>query len=73
MFQKALPTDMVHIVEGCWNPSVILAAISHGWDVFDGSYPAKLTNAGHALVLNFDYTRSLEAEDCCILDLNDQK
>lgn len=68
-----LPTDIVHIFEGCWNPAVILTAISHGWDVFDGSYPAKLTNDGHALVLNFDSTQENRTDEMSVMDLNDQR
>ncbi|XP_053616299.1 queuine tRNA-ribosyltransferase accessory subunit 2 [Plodia interpunctella] len=64
----ALPKDLLRIIEGCWNPTVIMTAIQHGWDVFDGSYPLKLTNCGQALVLNFDISRN--SEELCILDLN---
>lgn len=68
-FQAALPKNLLRIVEGCWNPVVILTAIEQGYDVFDGSYPLKLTNKGYALALNFDVTR--DKSDPCILDLND--
>lgn len=65
----SLPNDLLHIVEGSWNPAVIVTAIEHGWDLFDGSYPIKLTNKGHALSLNFDVY--LYSGDPCIMDLND--
>lgn len=68
-FQGSLPNDLLRIVEGSWNPAVIVTAIEHGWDVFDGSYPIKLTNKGHALSLNFDVYRY--SGDPCIMDLND--
>ncbi|KAI5635727.1 queuine tRNA-ribosyltransferase domain-containing protein [Phthorimaea operculella] len=67
----ALPNDLVRILEGCWDPAVIMAAIEYGWDVFDGSYPVKLTNAGHALTLNFNVKQS--STELCILDLNDKR
>ncbi|XP_030029451.2 queuine tRNA-ribosyltransferase accessory subunit 2 [Manduca sexta] len=65
----AVPKDLVRIAEGCWNPAIIVAAIEHGWDVFGGSYPLELTNAGHALVLNYDVNRY--SGEACVLDLND--
>ncbi|XP_063839132.1 queuine tRNA-ribosyltransferase accessory subunit 2 isoform X1 [Ostrinia nubilalis] len=68
---RALPEDMVHFVEGCWNPEIIMIAIEHGWDVFDGTYPVKLTNSGQALAFNFDLTEN--SEDMCILDLIDER
>lgn len=71
LFQKVIPNNMVHFVEGCWNPEIIMTAIQHGWDVFDGTYPLKLTNAGQALALNFDLTTN--KDDMCILDLNDKR
>ncbi|KAL0851334.1 hypothetical protein ABMA28_007154 [Loxostege sticticalis] len=68
---KVIPNNIVHFVEGCWNPEIIMTAIQHGWDVFDGTYPLKLTNAGQALALNFDLTTN--KDDMCILDLNDKR
>uniref|UniRef100_A0A2A4J5J8 Queuine tRNA-ribosyltransferase accessory subunit 2 n=1 Tax=Heliothis virescens TaxID=7102 RepID=A0A2A4J5J8_HELVI len=67
----ALPKHLLRVVEGCWNPAIIMSAIEHGWDVFDGSYPTKLSNAGHALTLNFDTDRY--STEPCILDLNDER
>ncbi|CAG4979480.1 unnamed protein product [Parnassius apollo] len=67
---NALPKDILHVVEGCWNPAVILTAISYGWDVFDGSYAVKLSNLGHALILNFDVTTNIETS--YLLNLNDE-
>lgn len=58
-------------MEGCWNPAVIMTAIEHGWDVFDGSYAVKLTNAGQALAMEFDVNRY--TNQMCVLDLNDEK
>lgn len=69
--QKAIPNDLLRIVEGCWNPALIMIAIEHGWDLFDGAYATKLSNAGHALTLNF-YTEN-ESRELCILDLNDER
>uniref|UniRef100_A0A2H1X3A8 Queuine tRNA-ribosyltransferase accessory subunit 2 n=1 Tax=Spodoptera frugiperda TaxID=7108 RepID=A0A2H1X3A8_SPOFR len=66
-----LPKDLLRVVEGCWNPAVIVAAIEQGWDLFDGSYPTKLSNAGQALALNFDTSR--QTTEPCILDLNDER
>ncbi|CAH0592316.1 unnamed protein product [Chrysodeixis includens] len=68
---EAIPNDLLRIVEGCWNPALIMVAIEHGWDLFDGAYATKLSNAGHALTLNL-YTGS-ESRDLCILDLNDER
>lgn len=51
---------------------MIVAAIEKGWDVFDGLYPAKMTNLGYALVLKFDNTAVSDGE-LCILDMNDQR
>ncbi|KAM3967586.1 queuine tRNA-ribosyltransferase accessory subunit 2 [Aphomia sociella] len=65
---NALPKDFLRIIEGCWNPAVIVTAIEHGWDLFDGSYPLKLTNIGHALALKFDIEQ--DSKELCILDLN---
>lgn len=59
----------MRILEGAWNPVNILGAIEKGWDIFDGSYPLKLTNTGNALALNFDINQN--SEELCILDLND--
>ncbi|CAH2102735.1 unnamed protein product [Euphydryas editha] len=66
-----LPKDLVYIIEGCWNPAVILSAIEYGWDIFDGSYPVKLTNAGVALKLNFDVTK--ENDTMYLLDMIDER
>ncbi|XP_013194675.1 queuine tRNA-ribosyltransferase accessory subunit 2 [Amyelois transitella] len=66
----AIPKDMVRVVEGSWNPAIVVTAIQHGWDVFDGSYPLKLTNSGQALVLNFDVSQN--SEELCILDMVDE-
>lgn len=71
MLQNKLPKDFVRIIEGSWNPAVILSAIEHGWDIFDGSYPVKLTNAGVALKINFDVTK--ENDTMCLLDMIDEK
>ncbi|KAL4716577.1 hypothetical protein ACJJTC_010241 [Scirpophaga incertulas] len=68
---KALPNDLVKFIDGCWSPDVVVTAIQYGWDIFDGSYPAKLTNAGHALALNFDVNQA--TTELCLLDLNDAK
>ncbi|XP_049880749.1 queuine tRNA-ribosyltransferase accessory subunit 2 [Pectinophora gossypiella] len=68
---EAIPKDLLRIIEGCWNPAVVVAAIEHGWDMFDGSYPLKLTNAGQALKLNFDGHQN--SDELCILDLNDER
>ncbi|XP_075970776.1 queuine tRNA-ribosyltransferase accessory subunit 2 [Anticarsia gemmatalis] len=68
---EAIPKDLLRIFEGCWNPSLILSAIENGYDVFDGSYPLKLSNAGQALTLNFDVTQ--DNNESCILDLNDER
>lgn len=62
---------MVRMLEGFWNPAAVMAAISNGYDVFDGSYPVKLTNEGFALTLNFNVEE--EKEELCILDLNDSR
>ncbi|KOB75024.1 putative queuine tRNA-ribosyltransferase [Operophtera brumata] len=70
IFADAVPKDLVRFVEGSWNPSVMMSAIECGWDVLDGSYAVKLTNAGQALVLNFDTSRS--CDDSCVLDLIDE-
>ncbi|KAI8438289.1 hypothetical protein MSG28_010865 [Choristoneura fumiferana] len=69
--REALPVDMVRILEGFWNPAAVMAAISNGYDVFDGSYPVKLTNEGFALTLNFNVEEN--HEELCILDLNDSR
>ncbi|XP_026759004.2 queuine tRNA-ribosyltransferase accessory subunit 2 [Galleria mellonella] len=66
----ALPKDFLCIIEGCWNPAVVVTAIEHGWDLFDGSYPLKLTNAGHALALQLDVNQ--DNKELCILNLNDE-
>ncbi|CAB3240407.1 unnamed protein product [Arctia plantaginis] len=66
-----LPKNLLRIVEGCWNPAVVLSAIENGFDVFDGSYPLKLSNVGHALALNFDLNQN--DSEPCILDLNDER
>lgn len=71
LFQDAIPKDMVRFVEGRWNPSVMMCAIECGWDVFDGSYAVNLTNAGQALVLNFDASRT--SEESCVLDMIDAR
>lgn len=68
---EALPNEMVRILEGYWNPAAIMAAIGNGYDVFDGSYPVKLTNEGFALTLNFNVDQ--RHYEMCILDLNDSK
>ncbi|XP_068626822.1 queuine tRNA-ribosyltransferase accessory subunit 2 [Battus philenor] len=67
---EAIPKELLHVVEGCWNPAVIVTAIGHGWDLFDGSYAVKLTNLGHALTLNFDVVK--ETQTKYLLDLNDE-
>ncbi|XP_045447692.1 queuine tRNA-ribosyltransferase accessory subunit 2 [Melitaea cinxia] len=66
-----IPKDFVRIIEGSWNPVVILSAIEHGWDIFDGSYPVKLTYAGFALKINFDITK--ENDTMCLLHMIDEK
>lgn len=71
LFQDAIPKEMLRVIEGCWNPAIILVAIEHGWDLFDGSYPTKLSNAGLVLTLNFDPDRPIT--EPCILDLNDER
>ncbi|XP_047545869.1 queuine tRNA-ribosyltransferase accessory subunit 2 [Vanessa atalanta] len=74
VFEKvgnAIPKNLVHIIEGCWNPTVILSAIEYGWDVFDGTYPVKLTNAGIALKLSFDVTK--DNDTMYLLDMVDQR
>lgn len=70
-FQDAIPKDLARFVEGSWDPAVIMSAIEHGWDVFDGSFTAKLTNAGQALALELDVNRY--SGQICVLDLNDEK
>ncbi|KAJ0182641.1 hypothetical protein K1T71_002010 [Dendrolimus kikuchii] len=72
IFQRvsdAIPKDFLRIVEGSWNPAVIVAAIQAGFDIFDGSYPLKLTNAGLALALKFDVNK--KSEELCIMDMSD--
>ncbi|CAH2239544.1 queuine tRNA-ribosyltransferase accessory subunit 2 [Pararge aegeria] len=74
LFEKvgeALPKDFVYILEGNWNPSIILTAVEHGWDLFDGSYPLKLTNTGVAMKLNFDVTK--ENDTLYLLDMVDER
>lgn len=61
----------MRFVEGCWNPAVIMTAIQYGWDIFDGTYPSKLSNAGQALALSFDVTES--SDEVCLLDLNEER
>lgn len=73
-FQDAIPKELFRIIEGCWNPAIIVTAIQYGWDIFDGSYPLKLTNAGQALTLNFDINQhkgDRRSGEMCILNLND--
>ncbi|XP_013134780.1 PREDICTED: queuine tRNA-ribosyltransferase subunit QTRTD1 homolog [Papilio polytes] len=73
IFQRigdAIPKELLHIVEGCWNPAVILTAVECGWDLFDNSYAVKLANLGHALTLNFDVTK--DNVNPYLLDLNDE-
>ncbi|XP_059048140.1 queuine tRNA-ribosyltransferase accessory subunit 2 [Achroia grisella] len=80
---NAIPKDFLRIIEGCWNPAVIVTAIEYGWDLFDGSYPLKLTNAGHALALNLSINKTSnenrkdgddqDSKELCILDLNDER
>lgn len=67
-FQDVLPKDLLRIVEGSWNPAVVVSAIEHGWDMFDGSYPLKLTNDGHALALILDVNRN--SDEVCVLALS---
>ncbi|CAG9796728.1 unnamed protein product [Diatraea saccharalis] len=66
---ESIPSELVKFIEGCWTPDIIMTAIQYGWDVFDGSYPSKLTNAGQALALNFDVDKN--CDELCLLDLND--
>lgn len=66
-----LPKELLRIVEGCWDPATVLSAIEHGYDVFDGSFPLKLSNAGHALALNFDVNK--DNIESCVVDLNDER
>ncbi|KPI97526.1 Queuine tRNA-ribosyltransferase subunit QTRTD1-like [Papilio xuthus] len=66
----AIPKELLHVVEGCWNPAVILTAVECGWDLFDGSYAVKLTNLGQALTLNFDVTNDID--NPYLLDLIDE-
>ncbi|CAK1544597.1 unnamed protein product [Leptosia nina] len=54
-----VPPEMLKILEGCWYPNVIVTAIEHGWDVFDGSLPLKMTNMGYALRLNCDINKPI--------------
>ncbi|XP_023954027.2 queuine tRNA-ribosyltransferase accessory subunit 2 [Bicyclus anynana] len=68
---KAFPKDLVRIFEGHWNPSVVLSAVEQGWDLFDGSYPVKLTNMGVALKLNFDITK--DNDTMYLLDMIDER
>ncbi|RVE42557.1 hypothetical protein evm_012790 [Chilo suppressalis] len=68
---ESVPSDLVKFIEGCWSPDIIMKAIQYGWDVFDGSYPTKLTNAGYALKLNFDSHRI--SDELCMLDLNNDQ
>ncbi|XP_034835385.1 queuine tRNA-ribosyltransferase accessory subunit 2 [Maniola hyperantus] len=68
---KVCPKELVHIFEGHWNPSIIMSAVEHGWDVFDGSYPVKLTNAGVALKLNFNVTKDVDT--MYLLDMVDER
>ncbi|XP_045772286.1 queuine tRNA-ribosyltransferase accessory subunit 2 [Maniola jurtina] len=68
---KVFPKDLVRLFEGHWNPSIIMLAIQHGWDVFDGSYPVKLTNAGLAMKLNFDVTKDVDT--MYLLDMVDER
>lgn len=68
---ESIPKELLRILEGCWDPTTILLAIEHGYDIFDGSYPLKLTNTGQALALNFDTKQDISG--LCILDLNDER
>ena len=70
IFQNTVSKDLLKIMEGSWNPAIILTAIEHGWDFFDGSYPVKLTNAGIALKLSFDVT---EDNNEYLLDMIDER
>ncbi|GBP92605.1 Queuine tRNA-ribosyltransferase accessory subunit 2 [Eumeta japonica] len=70
---SSLPPELFRILEGCWNPVVTLAAVAYGFDIFDGSYPAKLTNIGHALTLHFTCVTENNTDDLCILNLNDTR
>ncbi|XP_072945438.1 queuine tRNA-ribosyltransferase accessory subunit 2 [Epargyreus clarus] len=68
---ESIPNNLLRIIEGCWSPPVILAAIERGWDLFDGSFPLKLTNAGLALRLNLDINKTDETP--FFLNLKDVK
>ncbi|XP_067009590.2 queuine tRNA-ribosyltransferase accessory subunit 2 [Anabrus simplex] len=47
---KYLPEDKFRVVQGCWNPEVVLDLVELGIDVFDSSYPFVVSERGSALV-----------------------
>lgn len=49
-----LPEDKMRVVQGCWNPVVILKLVRMGIDVFDTSYCNLVTERSSALTFNFD-------------------
>jgi len=49
-----LPGDKLRVMQGCWNPMVILKLVQLGIDVFDTSYCNIVTERSSALIFCFD-------------------
>lgn len=49
-----LPADKLRVVQGCWNPLVIIKLVQLGVDVFDTSYCNLVTERSSALVFSTD-------------------
>ncbi|CAO3678293.1 unnamed protein product [Rhizopus stolonifer] len=61
-----LPKDRPRMAYGLSTPERILAGISHGVDLFDGSYAHQLTLGGHAMV--FKFGQQLAHKTLCLHD-----
>lgn len=55
-----LSPDKLRVIQGCWNPVVILNLIKLGVDIFDTSYCNLITERSSALTFGFDEYREYE-------------
>ncbi|KAJ9577767.1 hypothetical protein L9F63_005687 [Diploptera punctata] len=47
---KFLPNEKFRVVQGCWNPEMVLNLVEMGIDAFDSSFPYAVAERGGALV-----------------------
>lgn len=71
LFLICLPSDILRIVEGPFDPSQVLFLFKQGIDLFDSSYPTLLAEKGFAFNLSNGFP--FDQEQFSLIDLNEKR